>query len=52
MSNTIVKAQLADLAEALDAPNGPGSGAICLDALAEIEALERRLRPPADPSSP
>lgn len=51
MSTAIVKAQLADLAETLDAPGGPGSGASCLDALAEIEALERRLLPPAEPST-
>lgn len=41
----LVKAQLLELAIYLDSPEGSGSGAIALDALCEIEALERRIDP-------
>lgn len=44
-----LKAQLIDLAAYLDSPDGPGSGAIVLDALCEIEDLERHIDP-AEPS--
>lgn len=46
-----VKTNLLLLAGELDGPDGAGSGAVCLDAVAEIEALERHLIPPAEPSS-
>ncbi|HVT27683.1 MAG TPA: hypothetical protein VHE81_06655 [Lacipirellulaceae bacterium] len=46
----IVKAELEVLAVYLDSPEGPGSGAIALDALSEIESLERRIDP-AEPGS-
>ena len=45
-----VKAQLLELANFLDSESGPGSGAVCLAALTEIEILERRIDP-AEPSS-
>lgn len=35
--------QLNSLAEHLDAPDGPGSGAIALDAAAALEEMQRRL---------
>lgn len=47
--NETTKSLLAQLAEHLDKPDGPGGGAICLDALAAIEDLERRCLPPARP---
>lgn len=50
MSTDTVKTQLLALADQLDSPLGPGSGAICLDAIAEIERLEHRIDP-AEPSS-
>ncbi len=43
----LVKELLAKLATELDATGGQGSGAICLDAIAALENLER-LQPPAD----
>lgn len=39
---------LAQLADIIDAPDGPGGGAICLDAIAE---LERLTRPAPEPGS-
>jgi hypothetical protein len=44
------KALLAQLAANLDAPDGPGSGAVVLDALCLIEDLQRRIDP-AEPST-
>jgi len=49
-STAQVKARLAELASFLDSPEGPGSGAIALAALTEIELLERRVDP-AEPST-
>ena len=48
-STAQVKANLAELAAFLDGPEGPGSGAIALAAIVEIEALEKRIDP-AEPS--
>jgi len=50
MDLATLKAQLSDLAVILDQPSGPGSGAIVLDALCEIEGLER-LIDPAEPGT-
>ena len=36
--------QLNLLAASLDAPDGPGSGAIALDAASALEEMQRRLR--------
>lgn len=47
---TVLKELLAEMAEMVDAPNGPGGGALLLEAIVEIDDLERRL-PPQDPSS-
>lgn len=49
--NDQVKTNLLQLAGELDGPDGPGSGAVCLEAISAIEELERRLIPPAEPSS-
>lgn len=43
-----VKQNLLALADYLDSPDGPGSGAVCLDALSVIEDYEQRY-PPAPP---
>lgn len=51
MERTELKKLLSAWADELDAPKGPGGGALALSALAEIEALERRLLPPPEPSS-
>lgn len=40
---TDLVSQLTDLAASLDAPDGPGSGAIALDAAAALEEMQRRL---------
>jgi hypothetical protein len=45
MDASDIKVLLAQLARELDAPDGPGSGAVCLDALTVIEAYER-MHPP------
>lgn len=37
---------LAEMAELVDGPNGPGGGAILLEAMCEIEDLQRRLPAP------
>lgn len=50
--NTMVKTLLAELAEVLDAPDGPGSGAVCLDAIAALEEMESRLPPATPPPRP
>lgn len=50
--NELVKSLLAELAKELDGPEGPGSGAICLDAIAALEELEQRLPPVAPPPRP
>lgn len=42
---------LQELAEIVDRPDGPGGGAILLEAISEIEDLQRRL-PPPEPTSP
>jgi len=53
MDSTVeVKTLLTELAAKLDAPDGPGSGAVCLAAVTEIEALEKRPElPPPDPGT-
>lgn len=43
-----LKSLLAEMAEIVDKPDGPGGGLILLTAIAEIEDLER-LIPPAEP---
>ena len=48
MDASEIKALLAQLARELDAPHGPGSGAVCLDALTLIEAYERMHPPQPD----
>jgi hypothetical protein len=45
MERSELKGMLTELAEKLDGPDGPGSGAVCLWALTEIEGLERRIDP-------
>lgn len=50
--NTVVKNLLAELAKLLDGPEGPGSGAVCLDAIAALESMETRLPPAAPPPRP
>lgn len=50
-SSTELKDMLAQMAMDLDGPNGPGGGAVLLDAICHIEDIERRIRP-AEPSSP
>jgi len=45
MTNDSVKHLLAQLAETLDAPDGPGSGAVCLEAITLIEQYEQRHPP-------
>ncbi|MCA9294811.1 MAG: hypothetical protein KDA20_13465 [Phycisphaerales bacterium] len=47
-STAELKSLLAQLAEHLDSAEGPGGGAICLDAIAE---LERLTRPAPEPGS-
>lgn len=37
---------LAEMAEIVDGPNGPGGGAILLEAVCEIEELQRLLPAP------
>lgn len=52
---TLVKDLLEQLAAELDAPHGPGSGAVCLMAIAALEELEETALPPAiyaPPSKP
>ena len=44
--NDTLKLLLADLATLLDAPEGPGGGAIPLAAITAIEELESQLRRP------
>lgn len=43
---------LAAMAEIVDAPDGPGGGAILHEAMAEIQELQRRLQRPAEPTTP
>jgi hypothetical protein len=45
MTNETVKHLLAALAAELDRPDGPGSGAVLLDALTIIEQYEQRHPP-------
>jgi len=45
MTHDIVKHLLAQLAEALDAPDGAGSGAVCLEAITLLEQYEQRHPP-------
>ena len=45
MTNDTVKQLLAELAAQLDSPDGPGGGAVCLDALTLIESYEQRHPP-------
>ena len=42
---SVIKELLAKLAQELDAPDGPGSGAVLLDALTIIEEYENRNPP-------
>ena len=51
MKQELLKRLLADMAELVDGPNGPGGGAILLEAICEIEDLQRRL-PPPEPTTP
>ena len=51
MKQETLKELLAQMAEIVDGPNGPGGGAILLEAICEIEDLQRRL-PPAEPTRP
>lgn len=48
MDASDIKDLLAQLAKQLDAPGGPGSGAVCLDALTLIEEYERKHPPQPD----
>ena len=48
MDASEIKDLLAQLARELDAPGGPGSGAVCLDALTGIEEYERKHPPQPD----
>lgn len=50
--NELVKTLLAELAVVLDAPTGPGSGAVCLQAIAALEELEEQAMPPASNAPP
>lgn len=50
MDRVVLKELLSEMAEQLDAPDGPGGGAILLEAVTEIDDLERRL-PPHEPST-
>jgi len=45
MNASSIKELLAQLARELDAPDGPGSGAVCLEALTLLEEYEQK-RPP------
>ena len=51
MNQATLLSLLADMAEIVDAPSGPGGGAILLEAICEIEDLKRRL-PPPEPTTP
>lgn len=44
---TEVRNLLIKLAAELDAPGGPGSGAVCLDAATVIDQLRQQLQPPS-----
>lgn len=44
--NSTLKLLLSQLAEAVDGPEGPGGGAICLAAITAIEELETEQRRP------
>lgn len=50
MDATVLKMLLHQLATELDGPEGSGSGAVALEAITEIERLERQISP-AEPSS-
>lgn len=50
MKQDTLKLLLAELADIVDGPNGPGGGAILLEAICEIEELQRRL-PAAEPTT-
>lgn len=50
MDQMTLKSLLASLADTLDGPDGVGGGAVCLLAIAEIEAIDRYEVPPAEPS--
>lgn len=45
MTHEIVKHLLAELAAQLDSPDGPGSGAVCLEAITLLESYEQRHPP-------
>lgn len=50
--NGELKNLLEQLAAELDQPHGPGSGAICLMAIAALEELEEQAMPPATTAPP
>lgn len=50
--NDTLKLHLAELAKLLDAPDGIGGGAICLEAISAIEELESTQRRPPTEDAP